>query len=371
MRCLSAQLSRGVTDRVARRIKTIFALLLVTFSILPAIASTAVLRLDEYSTGDDVLRWINSYRERPDPAAVPTAIKLLSRRGVLRDPDSAGVYVGFLAGILGADDADATARPTSSRLKVLSGLPAEDQWIVVRAIAYSGLPQWKALLRELAPRMPTRAVMIERYLAATGMPTTSKRVRLEPKKPAWTEKLRGMFSSDGPKHDELTFDSDPDLLDTLWGYYFATGNYQPVARIIAMLPWSKDKDSVDRLTVGNMAKYTLVSNATRSPDLLAMLKRASRHQPKDVVPLLNEVVEAAETLDSARIRKEALAAIDELKTKGPNSKRDVSFWGKVGEGTLAVGCIAAAATGQVEVALPCVIGGAASSAALQTWDSQK
>ena len=71
---------------------------------------------------------------------------------------------------------------------------------------------------------------------------------------------------------------------------------------------------------------------------------------------------------TTRIRKEALAAIDELKAKGPNSKRDVSFWGKVGEGTLAVGCIAAAATGQVEVALPCVIGGAASSAALQTWD---
>jgi hypothetical protein len=365
MRCLFARLWRGVTQRVTRRIDSIVALLLVALLISPAAAAAAGLRLDEYSTRDDVLRWIDGYRERPDPAAVPTAIKLLSQRGVLRDPDSAGVYVGFLAGILGTNS-DA-AEPLTA--KVLSGLPAEDQWIVVRAIAYSGLPQWKALLREFAPRMPTRAVMIDRYLA-DRLPTLD-RVRLEPKKPAWTEKLRGMFSSDTPKHDELTFDSDPDLLDTLWGYYFATGSYQPVSRIIAMLPWSKDKDSVDRLTVGNMAKYTLVSNATRSPDVLAMLKRASRHQPKDVVPMLNEVVEAAETMESARIRKEALAAIDELKAKGPSSKRDVSFWGKVGEGTLAVGCIAAAATGQVEVALPCVIGGAASSAALQTWDSQK
>jgi hypothetical protein len=365
MRCLFARLSRGAPDRVTRHIKALIALPLIAFLILPAAAATAPLRLDEYSTSDDVLRWINSYRARPDPAAVPTAIRLLSQRGVLRDPDSAGVYVGFLAGILGAN-AD-TAEPLTA--KVLSGLPPEDQWIVVRAIAYSGLPQWKALLREFAPRMPTHAVMIERYLA--DRLSTLDRVRLEPNKPAWTEKVRGMFSSAAPKHDELTFDSDPDLLDTLWGYYFATGNYQPVSRIIAMLPWSKDKDSVDRLTVGNMAKYTLVSNATRSTDLLAMLKRASRHQPKDVVPMLNEVVEAAETLESARIRKEALAAIEELKAKGPNYKRDVSFWGKVGEGTLAVGCIAAAATGQVEVALPCVIGGAASSAALQTWDSQK
>jgi hypothetical protein len=144
-----------------------------------------------------------------------------------------------------------------------------------------------------------------------------------------------------------------------------------VARIIAMLPWSKEKDSVAKLTVGGMAKYTLVSNATRSRDLLAMLKRASRHQPESVAPILGEVIDAAETLEGARVRKEALAAIEELKTKGPGYRREVSLWGKVGEGALAIGCIAAAASGQVEFGLPCVIGGATSSAALSAWDGQK
>jgi hypothetical protein len=138
-----------------------------------------------------------------------------------------------------------------------------------------------------------------------------------------------------------------------------------------MLPWSKEPDSVEKLTVGGMAKYTLVSNATRSHDLLAMLKRASPHQPKSVAPILKEVIEAAETLEGARVRKEALAAIEELKTKGPGYKREVSLWGKVGEGALAIGCIAAAAAGQVALGLPCVIGGATSSAALQAWDGQK
>jgi hypothetical protein len=333
--------------------------------LLPAAPAAAVVHLDEFSARDDVLQWIDGYRGHPDPAAVPAAFKLLSQRGGLRDPESSGVYVGFLAGILGSNPD--TAEPIVS--KVLAALPAEDDWIVVRAIAYSGLPQWKPLLQEFAERMPTRAVMIERYMA--GKLPTLDQVRLATKPPAWTEKLTGIFASDKPKHEELTFDSSPDLLDTLWGYYFATGNYLPVARIIAMLPWSKEKDSVDRLTMGNMAKYTLVSNATRNSDLLAMLKRASRHQRKDVAPILSEVIEAAETLESARIRKEALASIEELKAKGPGSKRDVSFWGKVGEGTLAVGCIAAAATGQVEAALPCVIGGAATSATLQTWDTQK
>jgi hypothetical protein len=42
----------------------------------------------------------------------------------------------------------------------------------------------------------------------------------------------------------------------------------------------------------------------------------------------------------------------------------------IGQGALALGCIAAAATGQVEFGIPCVVGGAASSAALGYWNRQ-
>jgi hypothetical protein len=38
---------------------------------------------------------------------------------------------------------------------------------------------------------------------------------------------------------------------------------------------------------------------------------------------------------------------------------------------MALGCITAAVTGQVEFGIPCVIGGAATSAALRMWDGQK
>lgn len=253
--------------------------------------------------------------------------------------------------------------------KVLPALAEEDQWLLVRAIAYSGLPDWKALLTKYAPRMPSRAVMINKFLEGS-LPILDA-VPLEQGKPAFFDQMKGFFGSSQPQHAELTFDSSPELLDTLWGTYFATGNYRPVSRIIAMLPWSKERDSVQRLTVGGMAKYTLVSNATRSKDLLAMLKRASKHQPKPIEPILNEVIEAAETMEGARVRKEELAAIEELKTKGPAYRREVSLWGKVGEGALAIGCIAAAAAGQVEFGLPCVIGGATSSAAITAWDGQK
>jgi hypothetical protein len=209
--------------------------------------------------------------------------------------------------------------------------------------------------------------MIDKYLDGTQPALDA--VPLEGKKPALMDNLKSYFRTP-PKHSELTFDSSPELLDTLWGIYFATGNYRPVSRIIEMLPWSKERDSVEKLTVGGMAKYTMVSNATRSSDLLAMLKRASRHQPASVAPILNEVIEAAETLEGSRVRKEALAAIEDLKAKGPGYKRDVSLWGQIGQGALALGCIGAAAAGQIEVGIPCVVGGAVSSAGLRYWDTQ-
>ena len=163
----------------------------------------------------------------------------------------------------------------------------------------------------------------------------------------------------------------PAVLDTWWGYYFATGGYGPIMRIIAMLPLAQDHNDADRLTVGSTAKYSLASNAMLDPDLLALLKaaRKARGQPKQTVKILDDVIDAAETVDTARIRKEALAAIAELRSKGPAYKRNVSWWGFIGQTAIAGGCVVAAATGQVEVGLPCVVGGASASAALNFWNN--
>jgi hypothetical protein len=54
----------------------------------------------------------------------------------------------------------------------------------------------------------------------------------------------------------------------------------------------------------------------------------------------------------AALRKDALAAVDELKIKGSDSRRDLSFWGQVGVGAVALGCVSAAALGQVAVGIP-------------------
>lgn len=314
-----------------------------------------------------ILGWINQYRHHPEPEQVPLAVHGLSRLGVLTDTEGAGVYVGFLAGVFAKN-------PDKVDALIVKMLPMseEHQWAIVRAIAYSGLPDWRTVLQRNAARMPARRVMIERYLS--GKLPTLDQAPIE-KDETWRDRMReqmlivNYFSK--PKK-EFGLDLTPDVLDTLWGYFYATGEYRPLSRIILMLRWTRERDVLEKLTLGSMAKYTLAINSSRNPDLLARVKWAETQPlPDNVKPVLTEIVEAAETVETGKMRNEALAAIEELKRKGPGSKRDLSLWAQVGEGALAVGCIVLAVTGQVEFGIPCVVGGVATSAALRVWDTPK
>src|SRR5271165_3735360 len=301
----------------------------------PAPTAAALPENAEFPSTEAVNKWMANYWARPNPSRLPAVVRALSQLGALKEPEGAGVYVGFIAGVLGANPGKAE----DLIAKMLPGVTPVDQWVIVRSIAYSGHPSWMRCLRKFKDQMSTREAMIEKYL--DGRLQTLDEVGLELKEPSFWDKVRGnLVTGWVVKPAGLTLDRSPELLDTLWGYYFASHSPQPIKRVITLLPWSKERDSVDKLTMGNMAKYTLASNAARDAELLAL-------------------------------RKDALASIEELKRKGPGSKRDMSTWGMIGQGALALGCIAAAAAGQIELGIPCVIGGAASGVALTYWNNQQ
>ena len=135
--------------------------------------------------------------------------------------------------------------------------------------------------------------------------------------------------------------------------------------MIKTLPWADERDSVDKLKMGSMAKFTMAVNASRDPKLLGLLKTLrTRQTDKETSRQLAQTIEVAETEEISALRKTTLDRLDELKRTGPGSKRDIAGWGKIGEGVISVGCVAAAATGQTALGLPCVLGGAASPALL-------
>jgi hypothetical protein len=343
--------------------RIILALVMGVFLPL-APASALASHGSEFSSLDAIQKFVFDYRSKPDAMRVPAAVQALSHLGTLRDPETSGTYLGFIAGVIGTN-------PTRAEALIAKMLPIspQDHWIIVRAIAYSGLTDWKDLMGKFAHRLPERKVMIDRYLAGE-LPTLDQ---IDLDNPTLFDKLRRSLMLDKltgkPAAKKVALAPSAELIDTLWGYYFATGAYAPLARIISVLPWSKERNSVDKLTVGNMAKYTLASNAARDPELLSTLKSAAKQQPKEVALILKESIEAAETVETTQLRREAIAAIDELKRKGPGDKRDISFWGQVGQGAIALGCVVGAALGQVYLGIPCVVGGAATSAAVY-WGGQ-
>ena len=296
-----------------------------------AIAADAAPPKNPFASPQHVLKWVNGYRAKPEPDKLPDAVRAMSTMGLFRDLEAGGVYIGFMAGVLGANPAKAEAL-----IAKMFPMPPEDQVAIIRAIAYSELPEWKALLEKFVERMPARKVLIQHHLFGKA-----------------------------PTLKTLPLDQSPAALDVLWGYYFASGSTEPIARIVTVLAWSKDANNVEKLTIGSMAKWTLANNAQQNIDLLDYLKREMNRQPKEVVRELREVIEAAETFETSRLRKDAVAAIEDLKRKGPASARNANFWGQAGQTALALGCVVAGALGHVEVGIPCIVSGAVSSAALK------
>jgi hypothetical protein len=298
----------------------------------PAVAAPAK-KADkgEFTSAEVVLRWISAYRSRPDPAKLPVAVHAISNLGLFRDLDTAGVYIGFMAGVLQTNPDKA-----EDLVAKMFPMPPEDQVAIVRAIAYSDLANWKQLLLAFAERMPARQNLIDRFVY--GKQPTIK---------------------------QLDLDSGPGPLDVLWGLYFATGAYDPIVRMISILSWSKDTNNVERLTIGSLTKLSLATNASRDKELLDMLKASIGSETKETRAILQEVIDAAETFEFSRVRKDAMASIDQLKAKGPADKRNLQWWGTAGQTALALGCIVAGVMGHAEVGIPCVVGGAVSGAALK------
>src|SRR6476659_5318461 len=214
------------------------ALVISMFMLIQPADGAVTPEIDPRSSLAVVQQWIYNYRAKPDYVHVPAAVRVLFHSQSFKEPENAGIYLGFVAGAIGSN-------PEKAEQLIASFFPLapEDEWVIVRAVAYSGLPDWRNVLRRLAPRMPGRRVMIDSYLAGT-LPTLTD-IPLEEMKPGVMDKLRGALTRHPFAKDErklnttLTFANNQDLLDTLWGYYFATGSLEPIQRIIQMLPWSK------------------------------------------------------------------------------------------------------------------------------------
>ena len=78
------------------------AAVLIVLLVSAAPVRAAPSHLTEFSSLEAVQKWMYGYRARPEPGRVPDAFRVLTHLGTLKDPETSGIYVGFLAGALGA-----------------------------------------------------------------------------------------------------------------------------------------------------------------------------------------------------------------------------------------------------------------------------
>ncbi|MEO0617871.1 MAG: hypothetical protein AAFZ01_01175 [Pseudomonadota bacterium] len=299
--------------------------LCVQLSSVALLASPSTAAVPKFETPTALVSWITSYRKSPDLDAVPAAVQAMSRLGLFKDSQTAAFYIGFLGGVIGDNQ---VAAP--KLIDDFFPLPPSQQAVVIKAIAYSGLPDWQQLLRQFAGHMPARKVLLSKYLY--GKAETLKTVPL---------------------------DNGNAVVDTLWGAYFATGSYEPVLRIIDALKWADMRTTVQRPVIAHMAKVTLAANGAVDESLLALYHVQLPHVRASAAPHLREVVQAIEAFETHKIREGAQATIRDLRARGP--VQAPSAWAtadQVGQTVLAVGCVVAGALGHVEIAAPCVITGA-------------
>jgi hypothetical protein len=306
-----------------------------------------------FSSSDSLLQWMYGYRARPAPLSLPEAVHAMRRLGLLSDDKKNGFFVGFIAGVLGRNPR------TSPRLVArMLPMPAKEQGAIIKAIAYSGLPNWRALLAHFRARMPYRKALIDSYLS--GEAETLMYVPLE---------------------------EGPSVIYALWGFYYATGHYQPVVRVISALKWAESdasagfsfgrllwgagEPSLDQRIVGATAKWTLAAHAERHRNLVELYRAELRHREEAVALPLENVIAAAERFEAEGIREEQLAVVEKAKAKQARDELKPSGAVTLGSIAIATGCVIATATGHAEIGVPCVVSGAVFSGVTKYIQSKK
>jgi hypothetical protein len=222
--------------------------------------STAFATAGSFADAENLGRWITYYYSKPEPQRVAEALHAVSSQGFMKNGQKAPPFIGFVAGVMSKNPS--MAQPLAEEL---SSLPEVDQPVVILGIWYSAYPEAKPLLERLTKSMPRHKEMIS-HLLANGRP--------------------GLL--------ELPLEQGPWVLDALWGYFMATGDAAPVARIISALPWVNVRGDVSRLLVGGTAKWSLISNAIQHELVMSVCRKEVVTQPNEVTEVLREVIASAE-----------------------------------------------------------------------------
>lgn len=213
-----------------------------------------------FKSHDEVVKWFTFYYENPEPARLVEAIEYMSQSEFLDRKNAGPPIFGFLAGVFSSNPGHVEAW-----VKQLGSIKESHLGVVVQGLWYANLPQSRSQVYALLNTHP---------------------------------ELKGQFAylyKDKPiPIEKISLDQGPWVLDALWGKFMATGNKEPVVRIMSTLPWVDLRNDINRFLVGSAARWSLGSNAVQHKRILQICEQELAAQPQAVADKLQDIITQAQ-----------------------------------------------------------------------------
>lgn len=213
----------------------------------------------EFNSQEEFGRWLTYYYLNPEPEKLAPAIRYMSENGFLENGKAYPPIFGFIAGIFQNNQEN-----IDDWLTEFSSLNDNSYGVVVLGLWYANLPNSKESVYNILEKRQSLKEQFNFLYQGSPMAVTS--IPLE--QGAW-------------------------VLDALWGNFMATGNKEPVVRIMQALPWTDVKGETNKLLVAGAAQWSLTSNAIQHKKVMAICESEANNQSPTVQEKLKAVIAEA------------------------------------------------------------------------------
>ncbi len=213
----------------------------------------------EFKSQEEFGKWLTYYYLKPEPENIVQAVRYMSESGFLENGKTYPPIFGFLAGVFKNNPSK-----VGSWVNDLSSLKDSSYGVVVLGVWYANISDSK-----------------ERVYAI-----------LE-NRPALKEQFGYLYKGPPMEIRQIPLEQGSWVLDALWGNFMATGNTEPVARIMEALPWLDVKGETNKLLVAGAARWSLTSNAEQHEKVMVICESEIEEQPPAVKEKLKAIIAEA------------------------------------------------------------------------------
>lgn len=218
----------------------------------------AIPKTEDFSSVDDFDKWITYYYINPEPQKIPSAIKFYSDFSLYDKENTRLSTAAFFAALFKKDNE--LMKKSFDDISTTGSENAKSA--LLNALYLVNSEESKALIKKAGAEWKSESLKkaIEKTTSSSAPDIFAEPVR------------------------------DAERLDMLWGTFLATGDKEPVRKIISALHLSEDGHGLEIAIVGGAAKWSLTSNALQHKIVYQVCKEELAKSEGATKRILEEII---------------------------------------------------------------------------------